>query len=316
MMMKEYISQLEASRVSSSAEIVVIPFFGHFVGLTKSNDLVILFNMPTGRVAEPEIGYFPNYEHIQLRLNEDLTVESKDGLKIQQTFSILLFKSRDSSIRIYFLNFIRGLIEEITEDRGEDSLLLRLKQALSLFRLIGSKPRIEIQGLWAELFLINLSSESEKIASSWHCENNDLWDFHCEEWILEVKSTVKTTRGHVFNNDQILRAKVKNNAMVASVLLSRTKDGPSIWDLFDSISKKISIEESSRMKRLIYELLGNQLAVSLEYRFDLEYALSNLKFFEFKSLPFIDAEIISPVITKISYTLTLDGITPLKNWYL
>ena len=314
-MMKEYISQLQASRVSSSAEIVVIPFFGHFVGLTKSNDLVILFNMPNGHVAEPEIGYFPNYEHIQLRLNEDLTVESKSGSKIQQTFSLLLFKSRDSSIRIYFLNFIKGLIEEITEDRSEESLLLRLKQALSLFRLVGTKPRIEIQGLWAELFLINASSEPEKMASSWHCANNDLWDFHCEEWILEVKSTLKTTRGHVFNNDQILMAKEKSNAMVASVLLSRTKDGPSVWDLFDSISKKISIDESSRMKRLIYELLGNQIAFSLEYKFNLEYALSNLRFYEFKSLPCIDKEIISRDITKISYTVTLEGITQLEKWY-
>ena len=103
--------------------------------------------------------------------------------------------------------------------------------------------------------------------------------------------------------------------MVASVLLSRTKDGPSVWDLFDSISKKISIDESSRMKRLIYELLGNQIAFSLEYKFNLEYALSNLRFYEFKSLPCIDKEIISRDITKISYTVTLEGITQLEKWY-
>ena len=313
-MMKEFISQLQVSRVSSSAEIVVIPFFGHFVGLTKSNDLVILFNMPTGYVAEPEIGYFPNYEHIQLRLNEDLTVESKNGLKIQQTFSLLLFKSRDSSIRVYFLNFIKGLIDDIAEDSSEESLLLRLKQALSLFRLVGNKPRIEIQGLWAELFLINASSKPEKLASAWHHENNDLWDFHCKEWILEVKSTVKTNRAHVFNNDQILLSKQNNNSKVASVLLSRTKDGPCVWDLFDSIAKKVSINESSRIKRLMHELLGNQIALSLEYKFDNKYAMSNLRFYEFSSLPFIDTEIISPGITKISYTVSLDAVAPLKNW--
>ena len=285
---KNTLNSLRKQRQASNAEIVVATFQSvsdHYFGISKSGELVILFTTEDVRSEDFKVAEFPRYEHIGVQIDQPLTVENESQEPVKHVFHVLRFKSEDEFIQVYFLQYMEGVVDKMGNSITFKQLVPQLKDALSLFRLVSKPPRIEIQGLWAELFILMSSTNTEEMVDAWHVSNSELWDFHSTNRIVEVKSTIGRSRVHSFQNEQLLPPMDVRDSVVASLILSRTDDGASIWDLIQEINRKVDGERSAKVTKLVHDLLGKGIARSEEFKFDLGEAVDNVKFFSMDLIP-------------------------------
>lgn len=314
---KYTLNALRKKREASEAEIVVANFesvLDHYFGISKSGELVILFTTEDVRSKDFKVVEFPRYEHIHVQIDQLLTVENESAEPVNHIFHVLRFKSEDEFIQIYFLQYMEGVVDKMGNDIKFKDLVPLLKDALSLFRLVSQPPRIEIQGLWAELFILTISTNPEEMVDAWHVSNSDLWDFHSIDRIIEVKSTMGRSRVHSFQNDQLLPPTEVKNSAVASFILARTDDGDSIWDLIKKINRKVDSERSDKVMKLVHNLLGADIAKSDLVKFDLSDALENLKFFSVDSIPSFKRNNIPSEISDVRFKVHLTGIPELEGF--
>lgn len=314
---KETLERLREKRLESKAQFVISKFIGlnnHFFGISTKGLLVILFTTNEVDSDELKIAEFPRYEHMQVHLDQKLSVEIEGSKSVDRIFHVLSFRSEDLYIQTYFLQYMEGVVHKLGDTIEFHELVPLLKTALSLFRLVSSPPKIELQGLWAELLLIAESSNPERMAKDWHVTNSSLWDFHSKDRIIEVKSTIGGHRIHEFRNEQLLAPVDTTISVVASVILTRTDDGDSVWDLVKDINRRVSLEASNKVRNLVHELLGNRIAQSETIRFDRAAALSRLLFFRMNSVPCFDVEDVPDEISDVRFRVHFGGIPELYNF--
>lgn len=314
---KYTLDSLRKQRKGSNAEIVVANFQSapdHYFGISRSGELVILFTTEDVRSEDFKVAEFPRYEHIHVQIDQPLTVENDSAEPVSHIFHVLRFKSEDEFIQVYFLQYMEGVVDKMGSAIAFNDLVPLLKDALSLFRLVSKPPRIELQGLWAELFILMISSRTEEMVDAWHVSNSDLWDFHTIDCILEVKSTLGRSRVHSFQNDQLLPPIEIKNSVVASLILARTEDGASIWDLIQEINRKVDSERSAKVRMLVHDLLGAGIAQSEEVKFNLGGAMENLKFFSMDMIPLIARNNIPTEISDVRFKIQLVGIPEFEGF--
>ena len=314
---KYTLNSLRKQRESSDAEIVVATFQSvsdHYFGFSKSGELIILFTTEDVRSEDFKVAEFPRYEHIHVQIDQPLTVENESQEPVRRVFHVLRFKSEDEFIQVYFLQYMEGVVDKMGSSITFKELAPQLKDALSLFRLVSKPPRIEIQGLWAELFILMQSTNPGEMVDAWHVSNSELWDFHSNNRIVEVKSTIGRSRDHSFQNEQLLPPMDVRESIVASLILSRTDDGASIWDLIQGINRKVDGERSAKVRKLVHDLLGTGIAQSEEIKFDLGEALQNLKFFSMESIPSFERNNLPPEISDVRFKVQFAGIPELEGF--
>ena len=311
------LSFLRKRRGESEAEMVVANFQNatdHYFGIAKDGELVILLTTEDVRAGDFKQVEFPRYEHIHVQIDQPLLVETESEEKVNHIFHVLRFKSEDEFIQIYFLQYMEGVVGKLGNSLTFAELVPPLKDALGLFRLVSKPPRIEIQGLWAELFILMISTHPNEMVDAWHVSNSDLWDFHSIDRIVEVKSTIGRSRQHSFSNDQLLAPTEVKESIVASLILARTEDGLSIWDLIRNINRKVDVQRFEKVRRLVHDLLGVKIAQSDEIKFDLGEATRNLKFYSMDSIPSFERRNLSPEISDVRFNVQLAGISELEGF--
>jgi hypothetical protein len=316
---EETLENLRLKRLASKAQIVISKFNGHenhFFGISNRNELIILFTTNEASAVDLKIVEFPRYEHMQVQLDQKLSVEYGNSVAIERIFHVLSFRSDDKNIQIYFLQYIEGVVNKMGDYIQFQDLVPLLATALSLFRLVSSPPKTELQGLWAELCMIAESSNPEDMANEWHVTNSTLWDFQSKDRIVEVKSTTSGQRIHEFKNDQLLMPKNVETSVIASFILTRTDDGESIWDLLKEINRKVSPKASEKVYKLVHELLGNRIAQSESIRFDRRMAKSQLLFYAIDSVPAFDRTSIPLEISDVRFKVNFTGIPELSGFSL
>jgi hypothetical protein len=319
MAIKETLENLREKRSESNAQIIISKFNGHanhFFGISNRNELVILFITEDIAASDLKIAVFPRYEHMQVQLDQKLSVEFDDSNSTECVFHVLRFRSEDEFIQLYFLQYMEGVVNKMGDNIRVHELVPQLTTALSLFRLVSSPPRIELQGLWAELLLILESQDSEAMANDWHVTNSSLWDFQSKDRIVEVKSTIGGQRIHEFKNDQLLTPHGVSRCIVASFILTRTDDGDSIWDLMKEINRKVSSEASDKVRKLVHDLLGSQIAHSESVKFDRNVALFKRRYYSIDAIPSFERSSIPSEISDVRFKVNFAGVPELTSFSL
>ena len=314
---KYTLNSLRKQRVSSDAEIVVANFESvsdHYFGISKSGEVVVLFTTEDVCSDDFKVAEFPRYEHIHVQIDQPLTIENESENPFNHTFHVLSFHSEDEFIQLYFLQYMEGVVDKMGDALAFKDLVPQLKDALSLFRLVSKPPSIEIQGLWAELFILMNSKNPGEMVDAWHVSNSDLWDFHSIDQIVEVKSTLGRTRVHSFRNEQLLPPNGYKQGVVASLILTRTDDGASIWDLIQRINRRVGGKRSAKVRKLVHELLGAGISKSEDIKFDLGEASENLKFYSLESLPSFERSSIPAEISDVRFKVQFAGIPELERF--
>lgn len=248
-----------------------------------------------------------NLELISILFSQECNIKEK-GNNSNDTYTIVLLKTLNRDLQQYFTDVFSIILQHIEAVPSEKELYREVRKVIDLFSTI-TKPAVKsIQGLWAELLVIEKSSNPEYLINSWHNSPNDKYDFNDSKDKLEVKSTSKTKRIHKFSIEQ-LNNNSGSNLLIASTLVIETGTGKSILNLRDNIVTKINSTNSHlRLNEIIYKTIGQEYEKLGDIFFDYQLASDSLSFYDVTSIPRININEIPAEITNVTFDCDLSNI--------
>lgn len=252
-----------------------------------------------------------NLELISVLFSQKCNIRESNRTS-NEVFTIVLLKTVNKDLQQYFTDFFSIILQQLAELPSEMDLSRELGKVIDLFSSISKPPIKSIQGLWAELLLIEQSRNPQYLINSWHISPSDKYDFNDSKDKIEVKSTTKSKRIHRFSIDQ-LNVNLGSKLLIASTFVIETGSGLSVLNLRDRIVSKITnIKLHLRLNEIIYKTIGNEYEKLDELFFDYQQATDNLSFYKYTDVPRIDKDVIPSQLSNISFDSDLSDTLTVK----
>jgi hypothetical protein len=274
----------------------------HYIALDSEKRLVLLLRSATS-VEKTILNSRGKY--LNIFYDEVCEVRTLTGI-VEEKFTILNLMSSDLFLEELFLKIVQDLLEILGNNPSLEIIQKSIQSVKDIFSNLLRKLSKEELGLWGELFIINLANDPKFLINCWHIRPDDTFDFNAENFILEIKTTLKSERIHAFSLTQ-LNKNIELNVIVCSIMTSQIELGISVQDLISEIRDKIPLEYRIKFDE---KLTFNYGASLLEFnsKFDYHYAKNSLLFFESFRIPKINSGEIDIGVSNIKFYSTLEKI--------
>lgn len=256
-----------------------------------------------------------NLELISVLFSQECNIKEKEK-NSNDIFTIVLLKTLNRDLQQYFTDVFSIILQQLETIPSEINLYREVRKVIDLFSSIARPPIKSVQGLWAELLVIEKSLEPEYLIHAWHISKSDKYDFNDSKDKLEVKSTTKSKRIHTFSIEQ-LNNNPGSDLLIASTFVIETGAGKSVLNLRDNIISKISdIKMKLRLNEMIYKTIGNEYDKLDDIFFDYQYASDSLSFYAIMDIPRIPINVIPVEVSNVTFDCELTSVpTILENGY-
>jgi len=248
-----------------------------------------------------------NLELISVLFSQECNIRENENDSIE-VFTIVILKTFNIDLQQYFTDVFSIILQQLEKIPSEKDLYREIGKVIDLFSSINKPPLKSIQGLWAELLVIEKAVNPEYLITAWHISPLDKFDFNDGKDKLEVKSTTKSKRIHSFSIEQ-LNNNPGSALLIASAFVIETGSGKSILNLRDIIVSKISnIKVQLRLNEIIYKTMGNDHEKLGDIFFDYQQASDSLSFYEVKDIPSIHIGAIPAQISNVTFNCDLTNV--------
>lgn len=239
-------------------------------------------------------------KYIELTHNVECKVSENRTSKFDY-FSIIVFKSELLNLISYFLGIAETLLNSLSKNPTQKEVFETFKNFVDIFSSLSDAPTKTLQGLWSELLLIDVAKNPKCLLDYWHNHPNEKFDFNADSEKLEVKSSSRLDRVHIFSSEQ-LYADEDKQILIASVFTRQTTNGKSIINLIESIQIK-SPENcfSEKLYSIVSKTLGNSFEQSLRIKYDYDLAVNSLKFYRHQDISKIEELNIPERVFEVKY---------------
>ncbi|THD33576.1 MAG: PD-(D/E)XK motif protein [Flavobacterium johnsoniae] len=261
-----------------------------------------------------DIGYSAdiNLELISVLFNRPCKL-SENNIQSESVYTIISLKTENIDFQQYFFEVVCIVLEQLSENPSHKQLKKEIQKLIELFSRFNRPPRKTTQGLWAELFVIERAKNPEYLIQSWHSSLEDKFDFNDGQDKIEVKSTANISRIHRFSLEQ-LNPNKSSNLLIASLFVVQSGKGKNIFDLINSICKKVqNIELQFKLNETVSETLGIDLGKAFDFYFDYQQACDTFAFFDFKEIPTIKNNDIPYEISNVHFDCDLSNISAIED---
>lgn len=246
-----------------------------------------------------------------LELTHNLECKVSEESKTQvQNFTVIIFRSNQKALQHYFLGIAETLLKSLSTKPTQQEVFQTFKNFVEIFRTLSDTPTKTLQGLWAELFIIDIAKEPTTLLSYWHNLPEEKFDFNADTAKLEVKSSSTLERIHTFASEQLNQPKGKQ-VLIASLFVKQTTHGQSISHLANSIQQKVTDNElTEKLFTIISRTLGNTVEQSIKIKFDFDLAKNSLRFYRHQDIHKIEKVNIPNRVSEVRYKSDLTELTP------
>ncbi len=254
-----------------------------------------------------------NLEFISVQFNRECQLISGGKQSAKGFYTVISLKTNSIDLQEYFLEVVFLVVKNLEPKPTLKELKVEVEKLVNLFSQFSKPPQKTIQGLWAELLVIEQAKNPDYLIQSWHSETTAKFDFNDGIDKIEVKSTAKSKRIHSFSIEQ-LNPNKNSNLIIASVFAVETGTGKSIYDLLESIESKIKNKDLFfRLNEIAVKTLGKDFEKTFDVYFDYTLAVDSLAFYESESIPKIDIDNIPNQLSNIRFDSDLTEIKPIKK---
>lgn len=229
-----------------------------------------------------------NLFNIKISHNQKCEIEANNKT-IQKHFSVISYTGHNSDVKDIFLSTCQVLIQSLGQTPSNRKIKFVVSKFIELFKSLQETPQKSLQGLWAELFLIEQSLIPEKIIDGWHIIPEEKFDFSFGKLRIEMKSSGSEYRTHFFNSTQ-LNPVHNTEIIIASVLVNINSGGTSLMELLERLNNKLNDYPSQKEKLhlLVYSILGTDSDKINQTKFDYQLAIESLRFYHSSEVPKIN----------------------------
>ena len=228
-------------------------------------------------------------EHLLVSFNVPCTITLRGGAAESDTFTIVRCSTANTRLFPHFLRIIAPMVVALGPAPSQAALRRAISGLVDLFQALVSPGTKTIQGVWAELLLIRLSSNPSTLVSAWRRDPLEHFDFADGSQRLEVKSSNTRRREHHFSLIQLTPA-AGAQVVIASVFVERAGGGTSLQKLFDETRSLVADDPimAARFDAVFYASLGSGWADAMDESFDWELAVESVAFYAGESVPRVD----------------------------
>lgn len=290
---------------------ISIPEYPNFrIAIDFEENAVLLLTV-SKRIKDLSMKNF-RLKYLQLEQNLECKIYENDSIKFQ-TFTAVTFRCSDRNLQEYFLRVSEILIKTIGQNPTQEKVIDSLKKFVEVFKALTDSPSKTVNGIWAELFLIENSRNPKIMINFWHNHPEEKFDFNAGIERIEVKSNSNFERKHIFSAEQ-LNPPSGTIVLIASIFLKRHNFGSSIQYLIGSISEKVNydFELVDKLYSVVFRTLGSSLEHSIGIKFDYEIAKQSLKFYRHQDIDKIAEIDIPNNVSEVKYKSDLTNIIPVE----
>lgn len=290
---------------------IPIPEYPNFrVAIDFEGNAVLLLSV-SKRIKDLSLKNF-RLKYLQLEQNLECKIYENDSFKFQ-TFTVITFRCSDRNLQEYFLRISESLVKTVGQNPTQQQVIDSLKKFVEVFKTLTDSPTNTVNGLWAELFLIENSSSPKELINYWHNLPEEKFDFNAGTERIEVKSSSNFERKHIFSAEQ-LNPPSDTQVLIASVFLKQHNSGNSIQYLIDRISEKIDydFETVEKLNTIVFRTLGSSLEHSIGVKFDYDIAQQSLRFYRHQDIDKIEEVHIPNNVSEVKYKSDLTSIKAIE----
>lgn len=226
-------------------------------------------------------------------------IEKKSVL--EKDYSIIQMVSDDQDLIKYFFQVTSIVLYRLPANPKVSLLKEEISKVIEIFTIPPKFSKEIVRGLWAELLVIERSSNPEYMIKAWHEEPEDRYDFNDSIDKIEVKSTSGDQRSHVFSLEQ-LSPNDSSNLIIASVFVNATGIGKSIFDLLDMISTRITNTDSNlKLSEIVLKTIGLHIDECKNMHFDYNFAADTLHYYDSKVIPSINKKDVPVAVSSVHF---------------
>lgn len=250
-------------------------------------------------------------KYLQLAQNIECKI-TENGQTSFQTFTVITFTSTDRHLQEYFLRISETLVKSLKAKPTQEQVVETLNRFIEVFRALSDTPSNTVQGLWAELFIIDVSANPITLLNYWHNIPEEKFDFNSGHEKIEIKSSGNLERIHTFSSAQ-LNPPEDTQVLLGSVFIRPSSTGQSIQNLVDSISNKLQgdIELMDKINTVVIRTLGSSLEQSIKMKFDYQVASDSLNYYRHQDIQKIEEISIPNEVTEVRYKTDLTAVEPI-----
>ena len=252
-------------------------------------------------------------ELLSVEYDMECTINEVNGNSILRKFAIITLRSSDKHLQSYFIEIFAMMLMKMPHKPSKQELSIEVERLVTIFSALSATPRKKIQGLWAELLVIERSMDPQILINAWHSIPSSKYDFTLGRDKIEVKSTSSEERVHRFSLDQ-LNPSPSSRLLIASITVRESGpdlNGLSVRDLYDRICNRLqSIETQIRLYTIIAQTLGNDINKIDAVCFDYITASETLAFYDYQTIPRILKKDVPPNVSEVRFVC---NITKLKD---
>ena len=301
------LSRSDESRVN----VIDIPSLPHKLGMTSEGFPVFFIVTNTTPFNAQNI----EREMLSVQYDMPCTLISDDDEQ-NNAYSIITLRASEVSLQSYFIEIFLMMLGKIPAIPSKRELAIEVENLISIFSALSKPPRKKVQGLWAELLVIERSLHPETLISAWHSQANAKYDFTMGRDKIEVKSTSGEERIHHFSLDQ-LNPSPNSRLLIASVIVRESAQGSggmSVRDIYNKICTKVSANNARlRLYSIMAECIGSDLTKIDSIFFDYVEASDTLAFFDSNQVPHVEKNSIQPFVSDVSFSSNLTHLIDISN---
>lgn len=290
---------------------IPIPEYPNFrVAIDFEGNAVLLLSV-SKRIKDLSLKNF-RLKYLQLEQNLECKIYENDSFKLQ-TFTVITFRCSDRNLQEYFLRISESLVKTVGQNPTQQQVIDSLKKFVEVFKTLTDSPTNTVNGLWAELFLIENSTNPKELINYWHNIPEEKFDFNAGTERIEVKSSSNFERKHIFSAEQ-LNPPSDTQVLIASVFLKQHNSGNSIQYLIDRISEKIDYDFDTveKLNTIVFRTLGSSLEHSIGVKFDYDIAQQSLRFYRHQDIDKIEEVHIPNNVSEVKYKSDLTSIKAIE----
>ncbi|WP_149206076.1 PD-(D/E)XK motif protein [Flavobacterium johnsoniae] len=249
-------------------------------------------------------------KYIELTHNLECKVSENGKSKIDN-YSVIIFKSNEETFQNYFLGIAQSLLNSLSKKPTQKEVYETFKNFVEIFRSLTGMPTKTIQGLWAELILIEQSKNPGTLINYWHNIPEEKFDFNADDEKIEVKSSSNLERVHIFTAEQ-LNPTIDSQLIIASIFTKQVSNGLNILDLLNKIDKRIiEIELKEKIFRIVSKTLGDTFEQSTKIKYDYDLAKKSLRFYRHQDISKVERVNIPERVSEVKFKSDLTNIKPI-----
>ena len=254
-------------------------------------------------------------EVLSVEYNTPCTVCGEGGVKEEAIFTMITLRSPEHSLQDYFIEIVLMLLEKFPPIPTCHDLAVGMENLISIFSALTMPPRKKIQGLWAELLVIEQSAYPMALINAWHVDPSAKYDFTLGRDKIEVKSTSSEKRLHHFSYEQ-LNPSPHSRLLVASTIVRESGDGEngySVYDLYEKICSKLFVAEYRiKLYKVIAETVGQDVVKLKNLHYDYVQAVDSLRFYDANKIPHISKEGVPHHVSEVKFASDLSDIDDIR----